>query len=168
MTRVILLKQLKAFTEVSTRDLLLPVRQQKEDTGPPADRAARVYTMRLVKSTAAQKAAPYIIHQVITGKDTQPQGQRAAAQAVIRSVFCIYNDEDEEAGALALLGLMERLRIDFLKQVVIGKQFQLDLEAGLESLIYSEDTAPYFIGEMVSIWHIPSAERETPNHFLRG
>ena len=159
MTRVILLEQLKTFTEASIRDLLLPVRQQKEDTEPPADRTARVYTMRLVKSTAAQKAAPYIIHQVITGKDIQPQGQRAAALATVRSIFCVFN-EDEEAGALSLLSLMERLRIDLLKQIIIGKQFRLDLEAGLEVLIYPDDTAPYFVGEMISVWIAPGVERE--------
>ena len=159
MTRVILLEQLKTFTEASVRDLLLPVRQQKEDAEPPVDRTARVYTMRLVKSTAAQKAAPYIIHQVITGKDIQPQGQRAAAQAMVRSIFCVFN-EDEEAGALSLLGLMERLRIDLLKQIIIGKQFRLDLEVGLETLIYPDDTAPYYAGEMISSWKIPGVERE--------
>ena len=59
-----------------------------------------------------------------------------------------------------LLNLMERLRIYLLKQVVIGGQFQLDLKAGLESLVYPDDTAPYYAGEMLSTWILPAVERE--------
>lgn len=159
MTKVVLLESLKEFSQASTKDIILPVRQQKEDKGPPDPRAAEVYLMRLKKSDAAKKAAPYILHQVITGKDVQQEGQREIARAVIRSIFCVYND-DEQEGALMLLGLMERLRIDLLKQVVIGKQFQLDLTDGIEMLIYPDDTAPYYAGEMISTWLLPRVERE--------
>ena len=59
-----------------------------------------------------------------------------------------------------LLNLMERLRIRLLRQVVIGRRYRLDLEAGLETFIYPDDTAPYFGGEMTSTWHVPGVERE--------
>lgn len=62
-----------------------------------------------------------------------------------------------------LLNLMERFRIGLLKRVVIGGQFELDLQAGMESLIYPEDTAPYYAGEMVSIWKLPPIKREVEN-----
>ena len=74
-------------------------------------------------------------------------------------MFCVYCD-DEQAGALHLLNLMERLRIRLLQQVTIGQQYQLDLEAGVEMLIYPEDSAPYFAGEMSTTWKMPSVERE--------
>lgn len=89
----------------------------------------------------------------------QPQGDRATSQAVVRSIFCVYHFNEEE-GALALLNLMERLRISLLKQVVIGNRYQLDLSEGLELFIYPEDTAPYYAGEMTSTWIIPSVARE--------
>ena len=136
----------------------MPVRQQKEDKEPPADRAATIYLTRLVKGSEAQKAAPYILHQIITGKDLQPSGQEIAASAVVRSIFAVYNDNEQEGG-LMLLNLMERLRVALLKQVVIGQQFQLDLEAGLETLVYPDDTAPYYAGEMISVWKLPAVER---------
>ena len=69
---------------------------------------------------------------------------------------------DEQEGGLALLNLMERLRIALLEQRSIGKQFRLDLEAGLESLVYPEDTAPYYAGEMISVWKLPVIERKAP------
>ena len=47
-----------------------------------------------------------------------------------------------------------------LRQVVIGGQFTLDLEAGLEVLVYPDDTAPFCVGEMASTWKLPAVERE--------
>lgn len=162
MTKVILLEQLKAFTEASVHDLLLPVAQQKEDKELPAPRAAEVFRARLPDSKAAKKKAPYILHQIITGKDAQAPGQQGTAVATVRTIFCVYN-ADEQEGGLALLNLMERLRLDFLEKGVVGNQFVLDREAGLESLIYPEDSAPYYAGEMISTWKLPIIERKIPN-----
>lgn len=158
MTLVNLLEQLKAVTDDAVKDLLLPVRAQKGDT-VTADRPATVYKMRLPDSTSATKKAPYIIHQIVTSKDTQPSGQLEAGNAVVRSIFCVYCN-DEQEGAMHLLNLMERLRIRLLQDVVIGGQFELDLEAGIEVLIYPENTAPYFAGEMSTTWKMPSVERK--------
>lgn len=159
MTKVILLEQLQDFTLEATRDLLLPVSQQKEDKEPPADRAAAVYRMRLPDSRSAAKKAPYILHQALINNDIQLPGQKPKATATVRSIFCVYH-RDEQEGGLALLNLMERFRIALLEQVVIGKQFKLNLEAGLEGLVYQENTAPYYAGEMVSVWDLPIIERK--------
>lgn len=158
MTKVVLLERLTAFTKDSISELIMPVRKQKGDTEQEY-RAADVYQMRLPDSTSATKKAPYIIHQLITGKDAQSPGDHTQSQATVRSIFCVYSD-DEQEGGLYLLNLMERLRIDLLKSRVLGNQFILDLSNGLEALIYPDDTAPYFAGEMVSNWILPSIERE--------
>lgn len=158
MTNITLLEQLKLFTQETIKDMILPVRLQKGDSERQS-RAADVYLMRLPDSTAAIKKAPYIIHQLVTSKDTQPAGRQESGSSVVRSVFCVYC-ENEQEGALNLLNLMERLRIRLLRQVIIGQQYQLDLEAGVEMLIYPEDTAPYFAGEMSTTWKMPSVERE--------
>ena len=159
MTRIILLEQLKAFTENSIRDIIMPVKRQENDREEPKPRTAEVHLMRLIKGTSAKKAAPYIIHQVITGRDYQGQGEPAKGQTVVRSIFGVYS-EDEQEGSLMLLGLIEKLRFDLLETVIIGNQFQLNLEAGLEMLIYPDDTAPYYVGEMISTWHIPGIKRK--------
>jgi len=164
MTRAELIKHLKAFTEAAVKDMVLPVRRQEDDEEPPAPRAAEVFLMGLEKSASSKKAAPYVIHQVIAGKDVQPEGGRASALAVVRSIFCVYH-EDEQEGALSLLGLMERLRIELLKEVVIAGQFELSLEGdGLEMLVYPDDTAPYYSGEMISTWRLPGVERKVDFH----
>lgn len=163
MTKVILLERLREFTQAAVGELLLPVRAQK--AGEKAQsRPAAVYLMRLPDGTSAVKKAPYILHQALTGKDAQSSGHWPEATATVRSVFCVYS-ENEQEGGLALLGLMERLRVELLKRVVIGRQFELDLQAGLETLLYTEDTAPYYLGEMLSVWKLPAIEREVSKYY---
>lgn len=165
MNRIILLEQLKKHTKESIKDIIMPTRKQKDDKAETS-RSADVHLMRLPDSRAAQKKAPYIIHQLITGKDIQHQRENETASAIIRSIFCVYNNDNEEEGALMLINLMERLRISLLKQIVIGDQYQLDLTAGLETFIYPDDTAPYYAGEMISTWKIPAIRREVRSPWL--
>lgn len=171
MTKVILLKELKAFTGAVTGDLLLPVRPQEEDRTPPPPRPPGIYQMRLPKLRDAARKAPYILHQAITGKDVQQAGVRPEASAVVRTVFCVYH-EDEEQGALALLNLMEALRVALLERPVLPGPFALDLKAGLEALAYPDDseprTAPYYLGEMISTWKLPPVGRLDAARVVHG
>lgn len=155
-----LLYALKDFTETAVKDVILPTGHQKRDSGE-GEAKATVYLMRLPDSTSAQKKAPYILHQIITGRDIQPEGNLEDSRAVVRSIFCIYC-RDEQEGGLKLLELMERLRIRLLQKVVIDGVYELDLQEGVEALIYPDDTAPYFVGEMVSTWKLPRIKREVP------
>lgn len=157
MTRTGLLESLKDFTQEVIKDLLLPVRFQKGDEDPET-RAAAVYLTRLPEMKASDKKAPYIIHSIITGRDAQAQGEQVMCLVTVRSVFCVYH-EDEQEGGLALLNLTERLRVDLLKKVVIG-MFELDMSQGIELLVYPDDTAPYYIAEMVTVWKLPPIKRE--------
>lgn len=157
MTRLVLLDALKAFTEHALKDLILPVRMQEGDA-EQTFHAPSVYLMRLPDSTSAMKKAPYVLHQIITSKDNQPSGELPESRAVVRTIVCVYSDNEQD-GALALLNVMERLRISLLRNVVIG-QFELDLQEGVETLIYPDDTAPYFAGEMVTTWRMPPVKRE--------
>ena len=86
MDRVMLLEELKAVTEDAVKDLIMPVKIQSENEEQQY-RAAEVYLMRLPDGSAAKKKAPYIIHQAITSKDTQPSGELEVGVAVVRSIF---------------------------------------------------------------------------------
>lgn len=167
MSKVILLEQLKEFSEGVTRDIILPVAQQKEDKEPPKPRAAEVFCARLPDSKAAKKKAPYMLHQILTGKDAQTAGQMVNSLATVRTIFCVHHP-DEQQGGLALLTLMEQLRISLLERVVIGAQFRLDLEAGIETLVYPEDSAPYYAGEMITVWHLPPVRRLDATRVIHG
>lgn len=166
MTKNVFLDCLKCFTKEAVKDMLLPVKQQKEDAVPPEPRPPEVFLMRLPDGSSYTKKAPYILHQIISFKDIQETGQaQPSATAVVRSPFCIYS-EDEQEGSLLLLNVMERVRIALLEQVVIGKQFKLDLTVGIEAVIYPEigpppnGTAPFYLGEMITTWKLPSIERK--------
>lgn len=195
MTRVILMEQMKAFTEESVKDLLLPVppphvedvaeddqedffdeEHDAEDRGnsdakpplpPPPHRAANVFLTALPEKKSGVNEVPYILHQVIKSRDFQPPGERPRSEIVLRSVFCAYHENGEEGG-LALLNLMERLRIAMLRKGMVGKQFTLDLTAGMETLVYSntepppDGTAPFYFGEMITTWKCPIIKGEVP------
>lgn len=193
MTKVILLNELKKFTEAVTSGILLPVRPAAEDIGPPAGmlepngrpspawdpnetenpppRPPNVYRMRLPRFRDATRKAPYILHQVLTGKDIQTAGKPLDSSALVRTVFCVYH-QDEEEGALSLLNLMEALRIALLERPVLPGPFALDLKAGLETLAYPDDgdprTTPYYLGEMMSTWRMEPVRRLDVDLIIHG
>lgn len=68
--------------------------------------------------------------------------------------------EDDQEGALRLLTTVEHFRQELLMHGVIAKQFALDLSQKLSTLYYTDNTAPYFCAELVSVWKIPSVNRE--------
>lgn len=163
-----LLHALKAFIEDAIKDFLLPIRaQNKDDEADFAEnpdhawRVPDVYLMRLPDSKEAKKKAPYVLVQLITTQDWQDQRSLDDSTAVIRIICCVY-DKDEQAGALNLLNLASRIRIALLKKCVIGgnNAFVLDKTEKLEFMAYPEDTAPYYPGEMVGVWHLPPIKRE--------
>lgn len=159
MTRTALLEQLKAFTKKVTADLIMPTKVQSADEAQNY-RPADVYLMRLPDGSSATKKAPYIIHQLLTSKDQQPSGERVQSSASVRSIFVVYND-DEQEGGLMLLNLMERLRIELLRTGVLDNRFSLDLSEGLEYMVYPDtDTAPFYAGEMSSTWKLIPVQRE--------
>lgn len=163
MDRTDFLNSLQRFTIGIVEDCRFPVRCQRDDDGTPAPRAPDVYKMRLPDSKSATKKAPYILHQIVTGKDQQKPGdKRTASTVTVRTIFCVYCDDEQEGGML-LLELMERVRIALLRQHAIESRYAPDREAGVETLIYPEDTAPYYVGEMVSVWRLPAVEMEVPN-----
>ena len=84
MTSVVLLEQLKAFTEKIMADMILPVAMQQGDT-EQAYRAPEVYLMRLPDSRAAKKKAPYIIHRVIPLETEQQPGSEDRTVVSVRS-----------------------------------------------------------------------------------
>ena len=172
MTRITLLEQLKDFTERHIGGLLLPVQMQEGDEAPPPDRAATVYLPCLPELHSYMQKAPFLTHEIITGKDILRQstapggGKYPQSSAVVRTCFCVYH-EDEQQGRLALMNLMERIRIPLLEEVVIGKQFRLDLDAGAETLEYPRNpnqtaVSPFYLGEMITTWYLPPIERKVP------
>jgi len=169
MTPVVLLDELKRFAEEAVKDITLPVRPLKNITtpeyrekkgisengevirGPP-----KVYKMRLPNKEAEQNEIPYIVLQYLTGKDEKKDGESAEATCQIRLLFAVYSEDGSE-GAVDLLNVITRLRVELLKKVQVGNFL---LRRPLENIIYIDDTTPYFLGEMLTLWEIPNINRE--------
>ncbi len=160
MTRVKLIHELKLFSENSVKGIELPLAVQKGDTEIQT-REPRVYMMRLPNSKAAQKLAPYIIIQLVDSKHQREDSgyPNPSYTATVRFIFCVYS-QDEEEGAIMLLNVMDRVQEKLLEQIQIGDCFTLDEHQGLESVVYPDDTAPYYAGEMIGTFHIRPIQRE--------
>lgn len=158
MTRVNLLMALRDFTLAATKDFILPTSVQAGN-GAPEERAPEVYITRLPDERQAKKLVPYILHQVVTSRVSFQPGQQGENMITVRSVFCVY-DRDAQKGGLALLSLMDRMQLHLCRQGILVHQYRLDLSQGLESMIYPDDIAPYFAGEMLSVWDSPFVNRE--------
>ena len=159
MDRVNLLKCLKARMEEDIKDLMLPVRMQKGDTESES-RPATVYTGRLPDMKSTTKKAPYILNSILVSRFRRRPGQQPEDLVSIRTVYCVY-DENETEGAFLLLNLMERIRISLQKNPLLDDRYELNMEDdGITDVVYPDDTAPYYMAEMLTEWVMPYVERE--------
>ena len=163
MTRYFLINELKDFCESKVKKLSYPTSVQKGDT-EKVERAPEVYAMRLPNSREAKKFAPYIIIQLADSEHIQRESSQPEYSSTVRFIFCVY-DENESGGAMRLLNLMDLVHEALLRQVKVGKCFCLDVHKPLDSLIYPDETAPYFVGEMVGTFTLPPTKREVNLEF---
>lgn len=170
-TKVGLLYALKDFTTQTVKGLPMPVKRQKQDEQEPQPRPAAVYLAQLSNMTSLEKKAPFILHQAVTSEDVVGNANKGTGRtprpelqsiAVVRSVFCVYHP-DEQEGGLALLNLMEEMRIALLMYPILNNVFELELKEGINQMVYPETgergTAPFYLGEMVTTWKMPPVTR---------
>lgn len=155
MTPIELLEELKKFIEENTKDIILQVRTKRGQE--VKERSAEVHKMKLPTKDDEVERIPYILLQLLTGKDNQTPGDPEESECKIRIVVATYS-EDASEGSFDVLNLLTRIRISLLKSRIIANKFVLRLP--LEYIVYPDDTAPYYLGEMVSDWSIPTIKRE--------
>lgn len=156
MTPIILLDDLQKFIEKNTADILLEV---KVRTGPAAEkeRAAKVYKLGLPEKDDTTQQIPYILLKVLTGTDEKEERQPKSGEVRVRMMIATYS-QDGEQGPMALLNLILRIRERLQKQHIIGGRFCLKYP--FEYIIYQDTTPPYYLGEIMTIWSMPTIERE--------
>lgn len=171
MTPIELLYELKKFIEENIKDIILSVRPVNNKVIPepsgkgkkekaeeqPQKRAAEVHLMRLPNKDAETNRIPYVLLQFLTGADEQQEGKAPDSECKIRIVVATYS-EDGSAGSMDLLNVITRIRVALLKTGVIGKQFTL--RKPLEYTAYPDETGTYYLGEMITIWGVPTIQRE--------
>lgn len=156
MTPLDLLDQMKTFIEHETKSLLLPVWTDRH-SGKKNERPAEVHKMQLPNKKAEFERIPYVLIQFLTGKDDQKPGEETESSCKIRIVCATYS-EDMSEGSLCLLNLMERIRFAFLRDCMIADRYLLKMP--LEWIIYPDNTAPYYLGEMITEWTLPTVHME--------
>ena len=133
MNYVFLLKSIGELCREATSHFLLHQQPQRNDA-ENEDRAPRIYKMKLPNSRSYDKEAPYIIVQFLTSNKRI---------AIVRIIFCVYSDNESE-GAVALLNVMDSVRIALEKAVSIGGSYTVvrdeNGEPELEMMVYPDDT----------------------------
>lgn len=142
-------------------------RQRASDPPAPIYKGMEVHPFCLPSFKEAEKKAPYIIVQPTSGTDAQTPENPVKTSIGIRLVIAVYNPEDnEQEGARVLQELIDFLRINLERQVVIPDMKQnaptyvLDLTAGVYWEIYHENTRPYTCGWMEMTFNLQSVVRE--------
>lgn len=158
MTRTMLVKELEKLCRDCTKKFKLPTAIAKGDTKQEV-RAPNIHRMRLPDSHSYEKEVPYIIIQIDNSRHIQKEGNEPLNTATVRLIFAVWSDNEQE-GSEMLLNLMDTVQEAILKKVQIGKHFRLDVHEPLDSIIYPDDTAPFFAGEMIGTFILPSIKRE--------
>lgn len=156
MTPVFLMECLQTFLQEKTKDIILPVRI-RTGSNEAKERAAEVFKMGLPQEDDAMQKVPYILIKFLTGEDEKEKGQPKESNCKIRLIFTVYN-EDGQDGPLSLLNLILRVRSELQKAEVIGGQFALQMP--LEYIVYQDTTPPYYMGEIMTNWSIPTIQRD--------
>lgn len=156
MTPIFLLEALKMFTEKAVEDIVLEVKTRRETEGIKK-RPADIYKMNLPTKDEQVQKIPYILLQIINGKDSKESGQPEESMCTVRFVFATFS-EDAGKGAYDVLNLILRLRSELEKTGIVGEQFTL--KKPLEWIVYPDNTPPYYFGEMITTWKMPVVEQQ--------
>lgn len=161
MTPIVLLDNLAEFVKEQTANIILQVR-----TEPGADkkeRAAEIHKMRLPKKEDSTRRIPYILLQILTGKDGKNDRGEQESICQIRIVVGTYS-EDEDVGSYDVLNVIMRLRTELQRNKILAEQFVL--QDPLEYIIYPDDYHPYYFGEMITNWSLPEIKQEVEQIWL--
>jgi len=156
MTPIFLLDKLQGFIQQKTADIKLEVKT-RSGSNEEKERSANVYKMGLPKKDDTMQQVPYILLKFLTGIDDKADGEPEKSSCKVRIIFAVYS-EDGQDGPLALLNLILRVRSELEKAVNIGGQFML--EKPLEYIVYQDTTPPYYMGEIMTNWSVPTIQRD--------
>ena len=145
-----------------TNDIKLQVRVRGGQSDEK-ERAANVYKMRLPNKEDQIQKVPYILLQFLTGKDDKKDSEPEDSECTVRIVVATYS-ENGEVGAYDVLNVVLRIRTELEKIGIIGGYFVL--QKPLEYIVYPDSTEPYYLGEMITNWSIPTIKREVEATWL--
>lgn len=155
MTPVILLEELEKFLSEQTKNLILPVKPRTSGA-ITEERPPKIYKMKPPVKTGNEEQVPYLVLQLLTVKDQQKEGERPESRCTVRIIAVTYG-EDESAADMNTLNLLTRVRISLLEKPNISGRIKM--LPNVETLIYTDITPPYSIGEMMTEWSVPAVSQ---------
>lgn len=150
MTPLDLLQSLKAYCKEITKDMRLIARVPENGT-EAGERPPKVFVGNLPDKESEKKAAPYILLKLLTKKVDDEE-------SICRvRIICVTYSEDKQENYIQCLNLLTKIETKLLEDVVIDKRYSC--QKPIETVIYDDDLEVYQIGEMMTIWEMPKAER---------
>lgn len=164
MTPIMLIDELTKFIEEKTKDMILPAKTER-GSDKPKERRPEVYKMRPPETDDETNKIPYVVVQYL--KSTLAEDNNAmlgyTEKCQIRIIAATYSQNQSE-GNIAVLNLLTRIKQEVTKCGMISKQFILKMP--VETIIYPDNTEPYYFGEIMTNWEIPVTESEGMNEWL--
>lgn len=157
MTPIILLQGLKRAILEWTKDLILEVKSKQDEE--KESRQADVYIGNPPVKESPTKYVPYFCLQFIAGQDWQNEREDVEASAKIRVIAVAYS-KDAEKGYIDALNMIDRVKINLVRERIIDKKFSLNMKTPLEYVIYEGDTGNYTIADMVITFDMPVVRQE--------
>lgn len=150
MTGLNVLDAAAEFIGTATKDIILTSRERGEKN-KHITRPAYIYKMRLPDKEAETKQVPYILLQLVKGDDDDKTNK-----AQIRVVIATFSDEAPE-GATNVAVIITRIQTELRKAGFLEKKYGVEK---IEYLIYGDELAPYYMGEMMITFDLPTIHRE--------
>lgn len=150
MTPLDLMESLKSYCEEITKDMRLIARVPENGT-EAGERQPKVFIGGIPDKESEKKAAPYILLKLLTKKTDDEE-------SVCRvRIICVTYSEDKQENYIQCLNLLTKIETKLLEDVVISERYSC--QKPIESVMYDDDLEVYQVGEMMTIWEIPKAER---------
>lgn len=150
MTPLGLLQSLKEYCKEITKNMMLTANVPK-DGKEPGERPPNVFIGNLPDKESKRKAAPYILLKLLTKKTDD-------VESVCRvRIICTTFSEDKQENYIQCMNLLTRIEMKLLEDVVVDKRYSC--QKPIETILYDDDLEVYQIGEMMTIWEMPKAER---------
>lgn len=150
MTGLNVLDAAVEFIGNATKDIILTTRTRDEDKNFET-RPAKIYKMRLPDKEALTKQVPYILLQLVKGEDDDKTNT-----AQIRVVIATFSEKADE-GAMNVAVIIQRIHTELRKAAYLERKYGVEK---IEYLIYGDETAPYYMGEMMITFDLPTIKRE--------
>lgn len=152
-----LLDAIQDFLEEKLKNVQLLVKPDEDDDEKASVRGVRIFQQRMPNPEDTRMYVPYILLQMMNGKDKRTESGQEESEAVVRFVVTLY-DPDPEEGAKALSNLISTIRYEMERAGVVGGRYEI--QRPMEYQFIVENTLPYHLAEIKSIWKIPSIERD--------